>query len=52
MPKNSKVGRCVSKVQKTGKSKGSSIAICQASCQASTGMSYKTGRKPKGKRSK
>ena len=43
MPANSKVGRCVRKVQKTGKSKVSSIRICQTS----TGQSYKTGRKSK-----
>ena len=46
MPKNSKVGRCVSKVSK-GKGKVSAIKICQKS----TGQSYKTGRKSKhGKR--
>lgn len=43
MPAKSKVGRCVRKVQKRGKSKGSAIAICQKS----TGQSYKTGRKKK-----
>lgn len=46
MPKNSKVGRCVSKVTKSGKDYGSAIAICQAS----TGKSYKTGKKPKTKK--
>lgn len=46
MPKRSKVARCVTRVVKSGKSKGAAIAICQAS----TGLSYKTGRKPKKKR--
>ena len=41
MPKNTKVGRCVTKVMKTGKKKGVAIAICQKS----TGKSYKTGKK-------
>lgn len=45
MPKRSKVGRCVSKVQKSGKSKVSAIKICQKK----TGQSYKTGRKSKKK---
>lgn len=45
MPKGSKVKRCVRKVVKSGKGKGAAIAICQAS----TGLSYKTGRKPKKK---
>lgn len=44
MPKNSKVGRCVRKVGKT-RPKGNAIAICQAS----TGQSYKTGKKAKKK---
>ena len=44
MPKNSKVGRCVTKLDKT-KSKGSAIAICQDA----TGLSYATGKKPKSK---
>jgi len=44
--KRSKVRRCVTKVVKSGKSKGVAIAICQSS----TGLSYKTGRKPKKKR--
>lgn len=44
MPKSSKVARCVRQVDKT-KSKGAAIAICQAE----TGKSYATGRKPKGK---
>ena len=43
MPKNSMVGRCVSKVQKKGHSKPSAIRICQTS----TGQSYKTGKKSK-----
>lgn len=43
MPKNSKVGRCVEKVKKSGKAKGNAIAICQAS----TGQSYATGKPPK-----
>ena len=41
MPKGTKVARCVAKVIKTGKNKGSAIAICQKS----TKMSYKTGKK-------
>ena len=40
MPKNTKVGRCVSKVKRT-KPIGSAIAICQKS----TGMNYQTGKK-------
>ena len=43
MPKGSKVGRCVSKVRKSGKSKRAAIRICQAS----TGQSYKTGKRKK-----
>ena len=47
MPANSKVGRCVRKVQRSGKAKPNAIRICQAS----TGQSYKTGKKSKkGKR--
>lgn len=46
MPKNSKVGRCVTKLTKKGKSKGSAIAICQKS----TKQSYKTGKKTKKKK--
>lgn len=46
MPKNSKVGRCVRKVTRSGKAKGNAIAICQKS----TGLSYRTGKKQKGKR--
>jgi len=42
MPKGSKVERCVNKVGKT-RSKGSAIAICQAS----TGQSIITGKKAK-----
>ena len=45
MPKNSKVGRCVSKVKRKGMGKGSAIAVCQKS----TGQSYRTGRKSKKK---
>ena len=45
MPKNSKVGHCVAKVQKQGHDKGSAIAICQKS----TGQSYATGKAPKKK---
>jgi len=41
MPHDTKVGKCVGKVMGTGKSKPSAIRICQAS----TGMSYKTGKK-------
>jgi len=47
MPKNSKVGRCVTKVKKT-KPIGSAIAICQKS----TGLSYATGKPPKKKTKK
>lgn len=43
MPKGTKVHRCVGKVRRSGKSKGSAIRICQKS----TGQSYKTGRKSK-----
>ena len=43
MPKNTKVGRCVTKLKGKGKSKQSAIRICQAS----TKQSYKTGKKPK-----
>lgn len=43
MPKNSKVARCVQKVQASGKSKVSAIKVCQAS----TGQAYKTGSKSK-----
>jgi hypothetical protein len=46
VPKGTRVAKCVKKVMKTGKAKGNAIAICQAS----TGLSYKTGRKPKSKR--
>lgn len=46
MPKDSKVGRCVTKLEKRGRSKGSAIAICQSS----TGQSYKTGKATKRKR--
>ena len=46
MPKNTKVGRCVSKVMKKGKSKVSAIRICQKA----TGQSYKTGKKVKKKK--
>jgi hypothetical protein len=40
MPKDSKVGRCVTRLEKT-KGKAAAIRICQKS----TGMSYKTGKK-------
>lgn len=44
MPKKrSKVRRCVTKVVKSGKSKGVAIAICPSS----TGLRYNTGRKLK-----
>lgn len=42
MPKDSKVGRCVSRVQKT-RGKVAAIRICQKS----TGKSYKTGKRKK-----
>jgi len=41
MPKGTKVYRCVRKVMNSGKSKVSAIRICQAS----TGQSYKTGKR-------
>jgi hypothetical protein len=44
MPKKGKVARCVKEVSKK-KNKGAAIAICQKS----TGLSYKTGKKPKQK---
>lgn len=44
-PQNSSVGRCVKKLVAKGKSKASAIRICQAS----TGLSYATGKKPKAK---
>jgi len=43
MPGNTKVGRCVGKLTKGGKSKPSAIRICQSS----TGMSYSTGKPSK-----
>jgi len=43
MPKGTKVYRCVHSLMKKGRSKKSAIKICQAS----TGQSYKTGRKSK-----
>lgn len=46
MPKGTKVKRCVSKVMAKGKSKVSAIRICQTS----TGLSYKTGKRPKKKK--
>ena len=47
MPKNSKVGRCVTKVTPK-KGKVSAIKICQKS----TGQSYKTGKKSKKRKSR
>ena len=44
MPKGTKVARCVEKVSGS-KGKVPAIKICQKA----TGMSYKTGRKSKGK---
>lgn len=44
MPKDTKVARCVSKVKKE-MPEGMAIATCQKS----TGLSYKTGKKPKKK---
>jgi hypothetical protein len=46
MPKNSKVGRCVAKVKKSGKKKANAIRICQAS----TGQSYATGKPSKSRK--
>lgn len=43
MPKGTKVHSCVQKVMKQGKAKPNAIRICQAS----TGLSYQTGKKPK-----
>lgn len=46
MPKGTKVARCVEDVQqRQHKQKGNAIAICQKS----TGLSYATGKPPKGK---
>jgi hypothetical protein len=45
MPKGTPVERCYTKL-KGSKGKGSAAAICQAS----TGLSLATGKKPKGKR--
>ena len=45
MPKGTKVHSCVMKLVQAGKSKESAIRICQKS----TGKSYATGKKPKGK---
>ena len=45
MPKKSKVGRCVGKLEKKGMAPGKAIPICQES----TGLSYATGKKPKSK---
>jgi len=44
MPKNTKVAKCVEKVKKT---KGTAA---YAICQKSTGQSYATGKKHKGKK--
>ncbi len=41
MPKNTKVARCVNKVKKRGGKKVNPYAVCQAS----TGRSYKTGKR-------
>lgn len=40
MPRNTKVAKCVSDVMKSGKSKGSAIAICQSA----THQSYQSGK--------
>lgn len=48
MPKNSKVGRCVGKVQAKGKGKVAAIKICQSS----TGQAYKTGKPSKARKKK
>lgn len=45
MPRGTKVYRCVQKLVGKGKKKSSAIRICQKS----TGLSYKTGRKPRKK---
>lgn len=43
MPKGTKVERCYEKVRAKGASKGKAARICQAS----TGLSLKTGKPPK-----
>ena len=43
MPENSKVARCVRKVQKKGNDKVKAIKVCQTS----TGQSYATGKPSK-----
>ena len=43
MPKGTRVERCYKKLLKQGKSKASAARICQAA----TGLSLKTGKKPK-----
>jgi hypothetical protein len=45
MPKGTKVEKCQKKLVKKGTSKGKAARICQAS----TGLSLKTGKKPKKK---
>lgn len=45
MPKGTKVERCFEKVKAEGKSVSSAAKICQAA----TGKSLATGKKPKGK---
>lgn len=46
MPKGTKVERCYQHVRAKGASKGKAARVCQAS----TGLSLKTGKKPKRKR--
>jgi len=46
MPKGTKVERCYTKLRRRGMSKASAARICQAS----TGLSLKTGKPPKSKR--
>jgi hypothetical protein len=45
MPKGTKVERCYTSLKKKGKSKSSAARICQAA----TGLSLATGKKPKKK---
>ena len=51
MPKGTRVHKCVAKVKarnKAGKSKANAYAVCQAS----TGQSYKTGKKLRKRKSR
>ena len=50
MPKGTKVWRCVQKCKAEQRKPGAKKVNCYAVCQASTGQSYKTGRKPKSRK--